>query len=486
MPDKILNKKNTILFMAAVTAWRLFLNATMELHPDEAYYWMWTKHLQLSYFDHPPMIAYFIKITTLFSSAEFFVRFSGIIVSAAISVIIWALSKQLFKEEKIAAASVLLLNAYPLTMSGTVIITPDMPAFLFWALGVYAAWQIFRTQKPGYWYLLGLVFGLSLLSKYTAVFLAPCLFLFMLLTDEKKWLKTAHPYLSAVMSAVIFLPVVIWNMQNHWISFRFQAAHGLGGYDSFGGMLEYLGGQLLVLSPFAWLAGIWAAMLFCFTRTKEKLFLGLTSFPIIIFFGLSSFKHAAAPNWPVLAYFTFTIALSAYFLDGKKWKRNLLAFVFSFSFLLSMLATAHARFSVIPVEKLSKEWAQTDATNWFYGWKSLARKIEEHPETRYIFCPSHTLSATLDYYLNSKGEKVTVYSDTGIGRFSQYNLWKMPIVPGSPAMYVSIKGEALDAYQRYFDEPVTADYITVTRKGLLIRSYRIIFGKTKKIVNSPA
>ena len=480
MIEKILNKKNTVIFMLAVTAWRVFLNATMELHPDEAYYWMWTKHLQLSYFDHPPMIAYFIKLTTLFSSSEFFVRFSGIIVSIVISFIIWALSKQLFKEEKIAAASVLLLNAYPLTMSGTVIITPDMPAFLFWALGVYFAWQIFRAQKPFYWYLLGLVFGLSLLSKYTAVFLAPCLLLYMLLTDEKKWLKTIHPYLSSVLSAVIFMPVVIWNMQNEWISFRFQASHGLKGYDSFGGILEYLGGQMLVLSPFAWLIGIWAAMLFCFTKTREKLFLGLMSFPIIAFFCLTSFKHAAAPNWPVLAYFTFTIALSAYFLDGKKWKHYLWAFVFGFSFLLSMLATAHARFSVIPMEKLSKEWARTDATNWFYGWEALANKIKEYPGTKLILTPSHTLAATIDYYLNSKKETASVFADPTIGRFSQYNLWKLPIQAGEKAMYVSMASEAQEIYKHYFDGSEKVDFVTVFRDKYPVRRFQIIYGKTKK------
>ena len=482
MIEKILNKRNTVIFMLAVTAWRIFLNATMELHPDEAYYWMWSKHLQLSYFDHPPMIAYFIKLTTMFSSSEVFVRFSGIIVSLVMSYIIWALSRQLFKEEKIAAAGVLLLNAYPLTMSGTVIITPDIPAFLFWALGVFFAWQIFRTQKPYYWYLLALVFGLSLLSKYTAVFLAPCILLFMLLTDEKKWLKTIHPYLCAVLSAAIFAPVLIWNMQNYWISFKFQAGHGLSGYDSFGGILEYLGGQLLVLSPFAWLIGIWAAMLFCFSRSREKLFLGLTSFPIIVFFCLTSFKHAAAPNWPVLAYFTFTMALSAYFLDGTKWKQYLWAFVFGFSLFLSLLATAHARFSVIPLEKLSKEWARTDATNWFYGWEALAKKVRQYPGTKTILAPSHTLAATIDYYLNSKKETAKAFADPNIGRFSQYNLWKLPLSGGEKAMYVSMEGEALDAYRLYFEEPVITEVITVKRGDFPVRRFRIIYGKTKKNV----
>ena len=56
--------------MALLTIWRGFINATLELHPDEAYYWLWSKHLALSYYDHPGMVAYFIKFTTLVSSSE--------------------------------------------------------------------------------------------------------------------------------------------------------------------------------------------------------------------------------------------------------------------------------------------------------------------------------------------------------------------------------------------------------------------------------
>ena len=451
----------------------------MELHPDEAYYWVWSRHLQLSYFDHPPMVAYFIKLTTLFSTSEFFVRFSGILVSLAISLIIWSLSKQLFSDEKIAAGSVILLNVYPLTMSGSVIITPDVPAFLFLALAVFCAWQAFKPDKAYYWYIFSFFFGLALLSKYTAVLLLPCIFLYMFSTDERRHLRSVHPYLSFLISAALFLPVIIWNVGNGWISFKFQAGHGLSGYDSFGGILEYLGGQLLVLSPFAWLFGLWAAAIFCFTRNKAKLYVGLTSLPIILFFLLTSFKHAAAPNWPVLAYFTFTLAFCAYFLDGNKWKKRLWAFAVGFSFLFSLLATAHARFSVMPLEKISKEWVKTDATNWFYGWKELAGKIREYPQTRYVFSPSHTLSATIDYYLNRSGAVATVYSDTGIGRFSQYNLWKMPLVSGAPALYVSLEGEAQGAYKRYFEGPVKTDHLLIYRKGIPVRAFTIIYGRIK-------
>ncbi|MCX5781593.1 MAG: glycosyltransferase family 39 protein [Elusimicrobia bacterium] len=474
--EKFLTKKNTIIFITLLTICRIYINSTLQLHPDEAYYWLWSHHLQLSYFDHPPMIAYFIKLTTLFFMSEFWVRLSALMVSVLMSFIIWILSKQFFNSEKVSSGSVLLLNVYPLTASGSIIITPDAPAFLFWSLGIFISWQLFKTQKAYLWYVLGIILGLSLLSKYTAILLVPSIFLYMIFTDEKRWLKTVHPYVALVLSIIIFLPVIIWNIANNWVSFKFQMHHGLEGYDLLNGMLEYIGGQLMALTPFAWLMGIWASAIFMFSKRKEKLFLGVTSVPIILLFMFTSLKKAAAPNWPVLAYFTFTIALCAYFLDGKKWKETLWALVFLFSLFFSLLAIFHARFSVIPLEKFSKEWAQTDATSWFYGWKDLAKEIKKYPDVKYILAPSHTLPASIDYYLH---ENITISADPTIGRFSQYNLWKLQIQPNVKALYVSLEGEALDAYKRYFSEPVTTDYITIYRKNFPIRRFRIIYGNTK-------
>ncbi len=268
--EKLLNKTTAVIFCTVLSLWRMFVNATVELHPDEAYYWLWSKHLSLSYYDHPPMIAYAIKLTTLVSASEFWVRLSGVIVSIAMSVLIWILAKELFKSVKIAAGSVMLLNAYPLTMSGSIIITPDVPAFLFWSYGIFAVWQAVRSGKAAWWYVFGAMFGLSLLSKYTAVLLFPCALLFLAMNEERGWLRRVHPYLSAAVAGVIFLPVIAWNAQHQWISFRFQMSHGLSGFELLGGLAEYIGGQLLVITPFAWLAGMWAVLAYFFHRLPSR------------------------------------------------------------------------------------------------------------------------------------------------------------------------------------------------------------------------
>ena len=75
--DHLLTRRGAILFVGILALWRLYLSSQLQLHPDEAYYWLWSHRLDLSYFDHPPMVAYFIWLTTRFSETELWVRLSG-------------------------------------------------------------------------------------------------------------------------------------------------------------------------------------------------------------------------------------------------------------------------------------------------------------------------------------------------------------------------------------------------------------------------
>lgn len=472
--EKILNKRNTIIFVGLLTLWRMYLSAVLQLHPDEAYYWMWSRHLDLGYFDHSPLVAYFIRLTTLFSQSELWVRFPGIIVSVAISILCWILSQQMFKSEKISAGSVILLNTFPLTMTGTILITPDIPAFLFWALAVFFFWQIVRTGNTVYWYVTGVMFGLSLLSKYTGVLLAPSLFLFLLMTDERRWLKTIHPYASFLIGLIFFMPVVYWNSRHDWISFAFQFGHGLGGQTySAGRLIEYIGGQLLVASPFLWLIGMAATSVYLFSKSKEKLFLSLTSLPIILFFGFSSLKRLAGPNWPACAYLTFSIAATELlFTNAKRWKEALWAFAITVSFLISFLAMLHARFSVVPLAKYSRDLAIADATNWFYGWRELAQELEKYPETKFALTSSHQISAEISYYSR---EKVYAYINKKLTRPSQFNLWTFPdSLKDVGGCYVYVEGEAQGDIKNLFSSSGSPGSRSILRNGFPIRTYVII------------
>lgn len=474
--NNIFTKRNTIIFIGILTLWRIYLATSLQLHPDEAYYWLWSRFLDISYFDHPPMVAYFIRISTILGISEIFVRLSSILVSILVSIIAFKCMMHLFNNEKAALLSVIFLNIYPITMTGSIIITPDVPAFLFWSLCVYYTIKIFKSGLSKYWIILGITFGCALLSKYTTILFAPCLFLFLLLTEERHWLKTIYPYLALLISGLIFLPVVYWNSINNWMSFRFQIHHGFDGKGMpLFNLLEFIGSQVLVISPLIWIFGI-IIILSYFIKPKERFFILCTSIPVILFFAYSSLKNPGEANWPALAYFTFSFAIGLFFGMKDNLFNNIILWILIVSALImSFLVTLHARFTLLPLKRFNQEWVKTDATNWFYGWKELGTNLNNLPEGSLILTPSHQLSAEIAYYTNNK---FLVYTDTDVARISQFNIWQSNLhKKNNMIAYVYSENGRVGDYNKYFLNIDEVSTVRIFRKGEVIREYRIIKGK---------
>ncbi|OGB33630.1 MAG: hypothetical protein A3F78_02010 [Burkholderiales bacterium RIFCSPLOWO2_12_FULL_61_40] len=473
----MLTQRATVFLVAVLALWRLYLSAGLQLHPDEAYYWWWSRHLDTGYFDHPPMVAYFIWISTFFSSSELWVRLSGTVVLLLMSGLMWRLAMQLFQSERVAAGSVILFNSSPLIQLGMVVITPDVPLLLFCALSICLFWQTLHSQRTWLWYALGGAFGMALLSKYTAILLIPCFLLYLLLTEDRRWLKTVYPYLAALVALVCFLPVVVWNSRNAWVSFLFQLKNCVGGEGfALSKVAEYFAGQMLVTGPLVWLLGMYAAMVGVCRKDKATLLLVCTAAPVILFFGVTSFIKVAYPNWPALAYFSLSILVSQHCLGGDskmpktpKVRRVLWSAAVVSTLALSLIATVHARFSFLPLGRYAPQWAAADATNAFYGWRELGAELKSKFPNGFAITPSHQLSAEIIYYTGAS----VLAQPAKTARPSQFNLLHLPYDPwGKGWLHVWTDADGADfgpsslapGHHKHFD---------VYREGRVVRSYFI-------------
>src|SRR5262249_41713826 len=110
-------------------------------------------------------------------------------------------------------------------------VSPDIAAILF---SVAMFWSLVRLAQSGdgrWWLLAGLFAGLSLLSKFTAVMFLPAVVAFPLVPDwRRRWLTSPYPYLAALIAILVFSPVLIWNAQHDWASFRFQLVRATANY----------------------------------------------------------------------------------------------------------------------------------------------------------------------------------------------------------------------------------------------------------------
>ena len=469
--DQLLTRRNTVIFVAVLALWRLYLSGQLQLHPDEAYYWLWSRRLDLSYFDHPPMVAYFIWLTTRFSETELWVRLSGSLVILAISSLIWKMALQLSNSVRVASGSVMVFNAYPLTVLGLMAITPDVPLFLFWALGIFIFLQIVRGGEAWLWYPLGLTFGLAMLSKYTAILMLGCIALYLVLTPHRRWLKTVHPYLGLVVSLICFFPVLYWNSQHDWVSFRFQFNNGLGAHVySLGNVGEYLAGQAILIGPIVWVVGIYAGLAGIFRRDSDALLLICATFPVIGFFGLSSMGKVAGANWPAFAYVAFSIMVARYCLVGVSNLRRSMWFAAVFTSLaVSLTFTLHAQFNVLRLDRFAPQLARTDATNWFHGWRELGEEIKKGHAGEAVVTPSHQLSAQIIYYTQ---QQVPAYP-AAFARPSQFTLWGVPAAAhrSDEIRYVWTEADRNEPHIIDLAAGSNPDKFSALRDGFVVRNY---------------
>ncbi len=243
---------------AAVTALRLVYAGRVELAPQEAYYWQYARHLDLSYFDHPPLSAWMIAASVrLFGTSELTVRLPAVLSGAALTLLLYSLATRIASREAGALAAAL-ANATVLFGIGAVVITPDVPLVLCWTAALRVLCELVLTDGAGpgrggwRWYALGALCGLAMLAKYTAALLPlQILATVIALPSARRMLRTPHPWGAALVALAMFSPVVIWNARHAWASFGFQTVGRAATSDGAHAYLlaRYFGLQCLAIGP---------------------------------------------------------------------------------------------------------------------------------------------------------------------------------------------------------------------------------------------
>ncbi len=200
--------------IAALTAMRVVYAGVIDLRTDEAYYWTWSKESALSFLDHPPVIAWFIRFgTAIFGDTNLGVRFAGILAMLVTQLLLADIVRRVTHDVRAVLIALLMPEA---ALYYGLLIPPDVA--MMWALV-----RLHESDDARWWLAAGLFAGLALLSKFTAVMLLPAVAAFMLVPKWRgRWLASPYPWAAALIAVVVFSPVLLWNSQHDWASFRFQ------------------------------------------------------------------------------------------------------------------------------------------------------------------------------------------------------------------------------------------------------------------------
>ena len=283
-----------VALWALALAVKLSIAYGFPLFADEAYYWVWSKHLSLSYFDHPPFVAWILSIGRALEPFGNSIRWPIVIVGHS-TALIWLklLQPTLSREKLLLWFLICLLN--PMTGVGSIVATPDVPLAFFWSLSILFLLRGLDTRKLIWYLAFGAVAGLGFCAKYHMVLFLPIALIFI--SFERRWKEVVLAYLPVTFLMTILFagPVLVWNQQHDWASFKFQLNHGLGKATDLSFVGEYLGAQIGLIFP---------TILFLALRPKRlmthrwALYFGWT--PVVFFF-ISSFRGRVEPNWTSIA-----------------------------------------------------------------------------------------------------------------------------------------------------------------------------------------
>ncbi len=305
-----------IVAVAVLIGLRIAAAALIGLGADESYYLLWSRYPSWGYYDHPPMVAWWIAAgTAIFGDQPFGIRILFVLSAIPTTFAAYLAGRVLF-DRTTGLLAALWINATLLVGVGGISATPDAPAVMFWALAA-AMFALAVGTERGYWWLaLGIFAGLGVLSKLTDLFFGLGILLCLLVrADLRRWLATPWPWLGGALALVIVAPLLWWNSAHDWLTFAKQFGRLQPGSFNPLRFLELVGTQFLLLNPLiAMFLGLgivaWARRLPGYPERAIGLLLWAVV-PLAAYMAFHSLHSQVQAHWLAPAFPTLVVAASA-------------------------------------------------------------------------------------------------------------------------------------------------------------------------------
>jgi 4-amino-4-deoxy-L-arabinose transferase-like glycosyltransferase len=346
------------------------------LFPDETYYWEWSRHLALGYYDHPPAIAWLIRAgTSIAGDTSFGVRLFPVLAGTLASLFI-ALSARRLADERAALTTAIIFAVMPLSAAGLVLATPDAPLFAAISAIFYTLVRVLENEPRSgeslrWWCVAGVALGLAFWSKYSSA-LVPAAVLISCLSDRelRRRLTEPGPYVAVAIALVLFAPVIVWNARHDWISFTFQLRHGLGfvGGSVIRRELELIAGQAGLVTPILFVMLVVAVARHIRERPTRTISLAVTALIVFAFFMYSATKRRVEANWPALFYVPALLVMVTH--GGTARWRRWLQWGIAFAAIVTAAAYVNSFTPILPIP------AHRDPIARAAGWDDLAKAVD--------------------------------------------------------------------------------------------------------------
>lgn len=345
-----------LVLLAILFVLNLVQSYFTELIYDEAYYWYYAQQLDWGYFDHPPMVAFLIKLSSLFFDGELGVRFMSCVLSVGTYLFLWLLIDNPRKKDYIVHFFLLLFSMTLMNAYGFLTL-PDTPLLFFTALFLWLYKRFLQQPTILISVLLGVAMAALMYSKYHAVLVILFVFLsnFKLIGNDRAWL-------AVIIALICYAPHFLWLYEHDFVSIKYHLFERPNQAYSFE---KFTLGYLINLVAIFGLLFYWVYLSLIKTKAASDKFtkaLKFLVFGVLIFFFVSSFNRRVQTQWIIVISIPMAILAFNHLLENaksRKWMYRL--------GLVSLVVLLYARVWLVhhPLLPLlfethgNKEWVKT-------------------------------------------------------------------------------------------------------------------------------
>lgn len=390
-------EKSLKLGLAILFVFQLAMIGGFELAHDEAYYWLFSRHLDWGYFDHPPFMAAVIALFSFLPHSEFAVRLGFVLLQFGTLFFLFQLTPKVHWKKVF-----LLFFAFPLASYTGMLALPDMPLLFMTAVYFYLLKKFLENDKRAPWFL-GLAIALLLYAKYHGILL-----IFFTLLALPKLLLRKDFWIVTFVSLALFSPHVWWQYRHDYPTLRYHFLERPSSSFSLKRIFEYIGTQIL-LSGF--LAGpvLWWQMRKVKATTPFERALIFNAWGIFLFFLVSTFSKKVEANWTI----SLVIPLIILLVQNSFWDKKAGKAILYASFSVVVLLRLVFLFPSLPIKRMGE----------FHGWKAWAPMVEQRCGGRKIVANSYQIASKLSFYLNREIPALNLHS-----RKNHFDLWEKDLL----------------------------------------------------------
>ena len=477
---------------------KIIIGSSIELGNDEVYYYTYALQPDWNHFDHPPIVGFLIRFTTLNLHwlSDLSMRI-GAILGAAISTIFIYLTATKIRNERTGWYAALIYNAsiYTGIIAGLFIL-PDSPQMIFWTASIYYIVSLLNKEDTSLmqWLLIGLLIGLAALCKIHGLYLWGGIGLFILIC-RRTWLLKRNLYFGGSLSLLCLIPIIIWNIKNNFITYKFHSERVSNHSIKIDSFVHEFFGEMLYQNPILFVLII-ISLIWIIKNRKAQIndriiLLLCLSIPMIAIFLAISLFNETLPHWSGPGYIPLYI-IAAIYLDEKSFIKNPLTISIAGALVIVVLIAGSLLANFAPFNIGSKDWEHfgeycptLDISGWNDFGKSMQTIVDEDIQKGKMKASAPILinkwfpAGHIEFYVATKTHQLVIATGKleEVHKFAWLNKQRKTLQLGDDAYCIIPSnvnvGEQNKDYNEFFNTVTEPQIIPQIRGSKIVRYFKL-------------